>query len=81
MSIDPREFEKIVAKFDNMSRDEREELLDRLEERRLNLAAVPSGGSALEGFRKRGFLGSIKDAPADLSTNRKYMEGFGRDTQ
>ena len=25
-----------------------------------------------------GLLGSIDDAPPDLSTNRKYMEGFGR---
>jgi hypothetical protein len=26
-----------------------------------------------------GILGCIKDAPADLSTNPEYMEGFGRD--
>lgn len=25
------------------------------------------------------FIGCIKDAPNDLSTNPKYMEGFGRD--
>ena len=25
------------------------------------------------------FIGCIKDAPSDLSTNPKHMEGFGRD--
>ena len=25
------------------------------------------------------FIGCIKDGPSDLSTNPKYMEGFGRD--
>jgi predicted DNA-binding antitoxin AbrB/MazE fold protein len=25
-----------------------------------------------------GLVGSIKDGPADLSTNPKYMEGFGK---
>jgi predicted DNA-binding antitoxin AbrB/MazE fold protein len=25
-----------------------------------------------------GLVGSIKDAPPDLSTNPKYMEGFGK---
>lgn len=31
------------------------------------------------GWQKRelGFLGSLKAAPKDLSTNPKYMEGFG----
>jgi hypothetical protein len=26
-------------------------------------------------------VGIVKDAPSDLSTNPKYMEGFGRDRQ
>jgi predicted DNA-binding antitoxin AbrB/MazE fold protein len=26
---------------------------------------------------KDGWIGSLKDAPPDLSTNPKYMEGFG----
>jgi predicted DNA-binding protein len=28
--------------------------------------------------RRIGVLGCVKNAPADLSTNRKYFEGFGR---
>lgn len=45
---------------------------------------------ALEGFRRKQLgpsvhdimkdvCGSIKGGPRDLSTNKKYMEGFGRD--
>ncbi len=28
--------------------------------------------------KKRGVLGLVKNAPADLSTNRKYFKKFGR---
>ena len=28
--------------------------------------------------RKLGLIGCLKKAPPDLSTNRKYFEGFGR---
>lgn len=30
-------------------------------------------------MNEAGLLGIVKDAPPDLSTNPKYMEGFGRD--
>ena len=30
-----------------------------------------------ERLRRSGLIGCIKDAPPDLSTNPKYMEGFG----
>ncbi len=30
-------------------------------------------------LNEAGWIGSIKDGPADLSTNPKYMEGFGKD--
>jgi hypothetical protein len=30
-----------------------------------------------EKMKRTGAIGMVKDAPADLSTNRKYMEGFG----
>jgi hypothetical protein len=29
--------------------------------------------------QQAGIIGLIKDAPADLSTNPRYLEGFGRD--
>ena len=28
---------------------------------------------------RTGFLGAVKDGPSDVSTNPKYMEGFGED--
>jgi metal-responsive CopG/Arc/MetJ family transcriptional regulator len=35
--------------------------------------------TCLDIARRIGILGTYKDAPADLSTNPKHMEGFGRD--
>ena len=39
-------------------------------------AAKPS---AYDLFKAAGLIGCAKNLPADLSTNPKYMEGFGRD--
>ncbi|MEX0713644.1 MAG: hypothetical protein WD278_14990 [Pirellulales bacterium] len=33
--------------------------------------------SVYQAMVRLGLLGSVKDAPPDLSTNPKYMEGFG----
>jgi len=35
--------------------------------------------SAYEGFLQAGLIGDATGLPSDLSTNPKYMEGFGRD--
>lgn len=35
--------------------------------------------SAYEAFKRAGLIGCVKGGPSDLSTNQKYMEGFGRD--
>jgi hypothetical protein len=35
--------------------------------------------SAYDAFNRAGAIGSVKGGPPDLSTNLKYMEGFGRD--
>jgi len=32
-------------------------------------------------LNEAGLVGCVKDAPADLSTNPKYMEGFGKSGQ
>jgi hypothetical protein len=45
-------------------------------------AYLPSGkqpASCLELARQLGVLGCSKDGPKDLSTNKRHMEGFGRD--
>ena len=35
--------------------------------------------SAYEAFKKAGLIGIVKRGPEDLSTNKKHMEGFGKD--
>ena len=41
----------------------------------------PKGGgqSAYDVAMALGVIGAIKDGPSDLATNKKYLEGFGRD--
>jgi hypothetical protein len=44
--------------------------------------AVPhsgSLGSVYESMQRRGLIGKLTSAPADLSTNPAHMEGFGAD--
>jgi predicted DNA-binding antitoxin AbrB/MazE fold protein len=36
------------------------------------------GSTLYESLDKAGLIGCVKDAPPDLSTNPKYMEGFGK---
>ncbi|MBX9787446.1 MAG: hypothetical protein K2Y37_00895 [Pirellulales bacterium] len=42
-----------------------------------NRPQVANVESVYEALVRLGLLGSIKGAPPDLSTNPKYMEGFG----
>ena len=37
------------------------------------------GDSAYDSLKHAGLIGCIEGGPPDLSTNPKYMEGFGRD--
>ena len=80
MAIDPNDFDEIAERFDKLCPEERRELLDRLEQRHETAAnGDQSGRSMLDGFKQRGLIGSITDAPPDWSTNPRYMEGFGQD--
>jgi predicted DNA-binding antitoxin AbrB/MazE fold protein len=40
--------------------------------------SVDAGPTLYELLDKAGLIGCIKDGPPDLSTNPKYMEGFGK---
>jgi predicted DNA-binding antitoxin AbrB/MazE fold protein len=40
---------------------------------------VDSEKTLFDLLNEAGWIGSIKDGPPDLSTNPKYMEGFGKD--
>jgi hypothetical protein len=41
------------------------------------LGEPASTGSAYELAKAAGLIGCVKNAPKDLSTNRRHMEGFG----
>jgi len=38
-------------------------------------------GSVYDSMSRRGLVGKLTSAPADLSTNPIHMEGFGKDAQ
>jgi hypothetical protein len=38
----------------------------------------PDGESFFDAATQLGYVGCIKGTPSDLSTNKKYMEGFGK---
>jgi len=76
------EFDDILIRFEKLSREEREQLIVQLEQRQTAFAnGDQPGRSALDGFKERGLLGSITDAPPDWSTDSKYMEGFGQNAE
>lgn len=76
MSTEP--YDEILKKFEALSREEQERLLDQLEQREATERnGADSPRSLLDAFNERGLVGSINDAPSDWSTNPKYMEGFG----
>jgi hypothetical protein len=39
----------------------------------------PAGENCYEMAKRLGLIGCARGMPSDLSTNPKYMEGFGRD--
>jgi metal-responsive CopG/Arc/MetJ family transcriptional regulator len=43
------------------------------------LGGQKSQNSAYELAEASGLIGCVRDAPKDLSTNRRHMDGFGRD--
>ncbi|MEK7731766.1 MAG: CopG family transcriptional regulator [Planctomycetota bacterium] len=55
------------------------EALDEYVARRGNGAATDEGETLFDRARRAGLIGCLNGAPPDLSTNPKYMEGFGRD--
>lgn len=68
-----------LKQFDRLSGEQREQLLHQLEQRQINdPSKVTSGRSLFQAFQERGLIGSIKDAPADWSTNPIYLDGFGK---
>lgn len=72
--------------YDDILKRIREELSD--EERRRLVADVKQTmlselpqSSIYESMSKRGLIGKLTTAPADLSTNPIHLEGFGKDAK
>ena len=53
------------------------EALEQYEARRKNGTAPPDGETLYDRAQRADLIGCVKGAPAGLSTNSKYMEGFG----
>lgn len=69
---------EIIERFDSLSSDEQQRVLEVLKSKSASEATnTVVGRSVLDGFKERGMIGSITDLPADYATNPKYMEGFG----
>jgi hypothetical protein len=58
----------------SLTADEKEKLLDELARSANGYGSEKAVGECLEA---RGLRGIVADGPVDLSTNPKYMEGFG----
>ena len=56
-------------------------LTDALEQYRPSLAEQPANGATSDSLyhklARKGLIGCLSGGPSDLSTNPKYMEGFG----
>ena len=70
---------ELEAKAKRLSKSKSEVVRNALD-KDLHGSGKQSEISAYDALDAMGFIGCIKDAPADLATNPKYMEGFGRDS-
>ena len=69
-------FEKVLAEAKKLSPDERRELVRELSRPEPPASDEPQR-TLYDALKDRGLIGCIEDSP-DLSTNPKYMEGFGQ---
>ena len=82
--LDPKDQKELEALASETGRNPGELLRDlvheALAERRRNGQAHPSDEdeSLYSALNRQGLIGCVEGLPADLSTNPKHMEGFGR---
>ena len=88
MAADPREIHltdeqrKLLAKRSEETGRPWSELLKEVFAKiPLPRSSETKGRTLYDALNDRGIIGSITDAPSDLSTNPKHMEGFGTDAQ
>jgi hypothetical protein len=75
---------EILTEVEKLTAGERKELLAALREAERqddNRAAETTDAEPPKSFAEAAahLIGSVKSGVGDLSTNKKYMEGFGRD--
>jgi len=63
---------------DLLSREEQLELAQALAKQARTAQASQPTKTLYDALQARGVIGSISDAPADLGTNPKHLEGFGQ---
>ena len=68
---------ELEAKAKRLSKSKSEIVRDALDWD-LHAPGQPSEISAYDALEAIGVIGCVDDLPPDLSTNRKYMEGYGR---
>lgn len=75
-AMSAKSFDQVLEEAKQLSPEERDRLV-----RELSRSESPAGNgdprSLYDALKARGLIGCITDAPPDLSTNPKYMEGFG----
>jgi hypothetical protein len=67
-------FNELLNQIDDLTADQRQQLLAKLRPESENTAPTQSLYDAL---KMRGMIGSITDGPGDLGTNPAHLEGFG----
>ena len=77
MPTDP--YDDILKKFGELSQAERQQLLEKLHAASTKGNGITPSRTLFDAFNDDGMIGSITDAPSDLSTNPKHLEGFGDD--
>lgn len=76
-------FEKVLDDARRLSPEDQERLVRQLRQEQRDADSSPKQKprTLFDALNERGIIGSINDAPPDLSTNPKYMEGFGQHAQ
>ena len=72
--IGPKLEENLRRRAKSSGKDESTIVREALED---YLSRTRPPASAYDLAKEAGLIGCVRDAPADLSTNRKYFEGFG----
>ncbi len=78
-----KNFDEILAEAKRLTREDRQRLVDELSRPDVPNRETPREEKAVtlyDALAARGIIGCI-DGPSDLSTNPKYMEGFGQDAR